>query len=158
MRVIPDLDRYDAIFSPYSDCGIFGHYFFGNAKYAQHMAYAGGIIGEIMSEYLNDVEVTRAKNKMYNEILSIHTASDQMQQYGPQFLMLGRKVPRSEIATRISSLDAKQLREVCKRWFVEKEPSFTSWGPMDDIAENGLYNSHKVVLQNMLENKHFAIL
>ena len=30
---IPDLEQYDAIFSPYSDCGIFGHYFNGNPLY-----------------------------------------------------------------------------------------------------------------------------
>ena len=158
MRAIPDLERYDAIFSPYSDCGIFGHYFFGDARYAQSMAYLGGIIGQIMSEYLTDLEVTRAKNKMYNELLAIQAASDQMQQYGPQYLMLGRKIPRSEIATRISSLDAKELRRVCKEWFVEKEPSFTSWGPADEIMEKGLYNDHKIGLQNMLQNKHFYML
>jgi len=78
MRAVPDLERYDSIFSPYSDCGIFGHYFFGDSRYAQQMAYLGGTIGEIMSEYLTDVEVTRAKNKMYNELLSIQSASDQM--------------------------------------------------------------------------------
>jgi mitochondrial-processing peptidase subunit beta len=27
LKHIPDLARYDAIYSPYSDCGIFGHYF-----------------------------------------------------------------------------------------------------------------------------------
>lgn len=79
VRTIPDLERYDAIFSPYSDCGIFGHYFFGSSKYAQHMSYLGGHIGEMMSEYLTDVEVTRAKNKMYNELLSVQAASDHMQ-------------------------------------------------------------------------------
>ena len=76
MRAIPELDRYDSIFSPYSDCGIFGHYFFGSSRFAQHMAYIGANIGEIMSEYLTDLEVTRAKNKMYNELLSIQSASD----------------------------------------------------------------------------------
>lgn len=66
---VPDLERYDAIYSPYSDCGIFGHYFFANPKYTQHLSYIGGIMGEIFSEYLTDVEVTRAKYKLYNELL-----------------------------------------------------------------------------------------
>jgi hypothetical protein len=35
------------------------------------MSYVGGILGEIMSEYLTDLEVTRAKNKLYNELLSV---------------------------------------------------------------------------------------
>jgi hypothetical protein len=114
------------------------------------MSYVGGIVGKIFSEYLTDTEVTRAKYKLYTELCSVQSVSDSMQQYGPQFLMLDRKVPRSEIAERISFLDARHLRNVCKKWFVDKEPSFTSWGPVDQIAEQGLYNSHKVVLQNML--------
>lgn len=103
-----------------------------------------------MSEYLTDTEVTRAKYKLYTELLSVQSVSDTMQQYGPQFLNLDRKVPRSEIAERVSNIDAEHLKKVCKKWFVDKQPSFTSWGPVDNIAEKGLYNSHKVILQNML--------
>ena len=44
-KEIPNLERYDSIFSPYSDCGIFGHYFQGEPKFDQHMSYVGGIIG-----------------------------------------------------------------------------------------------------------------
>jgi hypothetical protein len=35
------------------------------------MSYVGGIVGPILSEYLDDVEVTRAKYKLYNELLSV---------------------------------------------------------------------------------------
>ena len=80
---IPNLERYDAIYSPYSDCGIFGHYFQGDPRFQNHMSYVGGIIGEVMAEYLTDVEVTRAKYKLYNELLAVQSASDSMQQYGP---------------------------------------------------------------------------
>ena len=133
-KAIPNLQQYDAVYSPYSDCGIFGHYFNGEPDYTQHMSHLGGTIGEIFSHYLSDVDVTRAKNKLYNELLSVQSASDVMQQYGPQFLNLNRKVPRSEIALRVSSMDARYLQEVCKKWFVNQEPSFTSWGPKDQIA------------------------
>lgn len=47
------------------------------------MSYLGGKVGEMMSEYLTDQEVTRAKYKLYSELLSVQTASDAMQQYGP---------------------------------------------------------------------------
>lgn len=80
---IPGLERYDAIYSPYTDCGVFGHYFFGDPRYAEHMSYTGATIGEVMSGYLTDVEVTRAKYRLYHELLSVQSASDAMQQYGP---------------------------------------------------------------------------
>jgi hypothetical protein len=83
LKVIPELQRYDAVFSPYSDCGIFGHYFHGDPRYTQSMSYLGGKVGEIMGEYLTDREVTRAKYRLYSELLSVQTASDTMQQYGP---------------------------------------------------------------------------
>ena len=98
VKSIPDLQRYDAIYSPYSDCGIFGHYFFGDPRFSNQMSFVGGIIGEVMSEYLSEVEVTRAKYKLYSELLSVQSASDIMQQYGPQFVNLHRKVTRTEIA------------------------------------------------------------
>ena len=83
LQEVPNLERYDCIFSPYTDCGIFGHYFFGDPSYLEHMSYIGSIIGEVMSEYLTDVEVTRSKYRLYNELLSVQSASDTMQQYGP---------------------------------------------------------------------------
>ena len=78
-KEIPDLQRYDSIYSPYTDCGIFGHYFFGNPQFTQHMSYVGGIVGEILAEYITDVEVTRAKYKLYNELMQVESASDVMQ-------------------------------------------------------------------------------
>ena len=81
-----------------------------------------------------------------------------MQQYGPQYLNLGRKVPRSEIALRVSCLDAAHLRGVMKKWFVEKEPSFTSWGPTDVVGNSGLFSAHKVNMQNMLHDKHMDVM
>ena len=42
------------------------------------MSYIGGIAGVSLSEYLTDIEVTRAKNKLYSELLSVQSASDMM--------------------------------------------------------------------------------
>jgi len=33
MAESPDILRHDCIFSPYLDCGIFGHYLFGNEAF-----------------------------------------------------------------------------------------------------------------------------
>lgn len=74
------------------------------------MSYLGGVIGEVMSEYLTDAEVTRAKYKLYNELLGVQSASDIMQQYAPQLVNLDRKVTRTEIAYRVSHMDAPYLQ------------------------------------------------
>jgi hypothetical protein len=31
-------------------------------------------------------------------------------------------------------MDAEHIKKVFKKWFVDKEASYTSWGPIDEIA------------------------
>ena len=76
---LPDVTRHECIYSPYSDCGIFGHYFFGNEVFTRQMNYCGVALPTIYSHYVNDVEVIRARNKLYNELMSIESATDVMQ-------------------------------------------------------------------------------
>ena len=58
------------------------------------------------------------------------------------------------MAQRISAIDAKQMRDLCKKYLVAKEPSITSWGPNSELEKNGgLYAGHKVLLQNMIANE-----
>jgi hypothetical protein len=40
------------------------------------MSYIGALLPEILSEYLTDEEVTRAKNLAYNELLNVDSVSD----------------------------------------------------------------------------------
>ena len=116
------------------------------------MSYVGALLPEVLSEYLTDEELTRAKNLAYNELLNVDSVSDAIQQYGPQYLHLGRKMTRTEMAQRVAAVDAKQVRDMCKELLVNKEPSFTSWGPISTLEkEGGLYAGSKVVLQNMLK-------
>mmetsp|Transcript_42296 Transcript_42296/g.64860 ORF Transcript_42296/g.64860 Transcript_42296/m.64860 type:complete len:284 (-) Transcript_42296:268-1119(-) len=79
VKRVPDLERYDCIYSPYSDSAIFGHYFAGSPAFTEEMSYIGGIIGSVFANYLSDSDVTRAKYKLYHELLGVQAASDIMQ-------------------------------------------------------------------------------
>jgi len=68
---LPDVTRQECLFSPYSDCGIFGNWFFGNEVFTRQMNYCGVALPTIYSHFLNDVEIVRARNSLYNELLSI---------------------------------------------------------------------------------------
>ena len=117
------------------------------------MTYLGAILPEVLAEYLTDEEVTRAKNLAFTEIMSVEAVSDSIQQYGPQYLNFDRKMSRTEMARRIAAVDARKLREICKKYLVNKEPSYTSWGSLSALEANGgLYAGHKVIMQNMLQN------
>ena len=70
---------FECLFSPYSDCGIFGNWFFGNEVFTRQMNYCGVALPTIYGHYINDVEVVRARNTLYNELMGIQSASDVMQ-------------------------------------------------------------------------------
>jgi len=53
----------------YSDSGLFGNYFFGNEVFTRQMNYCGVCLPTIYSHYLNDVEVVRGRNHLYNKLL-----------------------------------------------------------------------------------------
>ena len=107
---LPDVTRAECLYSPYSDCGIFGNWLFGNEIFTRQMNWLGVACPTFYSDYVSEVEVVRARNVLWNELMSIQSASDVMQQIGPQMLYLNRRVPRSEIAKRVSHLDATYMR------------------------------------------------
>jgi hypothetical protein len=62
LSIAIEIERHDCIFSPYSDCGIFGHYFLGNEQFAREMNYCGLCLPMVYAEHINEVEVYRASN------------------------------------------------------------------------------------------------
>lgn len=64
-----DVTRHDCVYSPYSDCGIFGNYFFGNEVFTRQMAYCGLTMPTFYAINHHEVEVVRARAKLYNELL-----------------------------------------------------------------------------------------
>lgn len=66
------------MFSPYSDCGIFGNFFYGNEVMTRQMNYCGVSLPTIYGNFISEVEVVRARNALYNELLTIQSSSDIM--------------------------------------------------------------------------------
>ena len=65
---LPDVTKAECIYSPYSDCGIFGNYFFGNEVFTRQMNWMGMHATSKYAQYMNEVEVYRAKNRIYHEL------------------------------------------------------------------------------------------
>ena len=80
---IPELIRSDTLYSPYSDCGIFGFTFQGQQDYIKAMNAVGTLVPGVLSQDIEDYELERAKNTIFNEILNIQGCSETIQQYGP---------------------------------------------------------------------------
>ena len=76
---LPDVTRAECLYSPYSDCGIFGNWLFGNEIFTRQMNWAGVTVPTTYGGYVTEVEVVRARNVLWNELMSIQSASDVMQ-------------------------------------------------------------------------------
>jgi hypothetical protein len=66
-----DVTQAECLFSPYSDCGIFGTWLYGNEVFTRSMNYAGVTVPTTYGEYVNEVEVVRARNALWTELMSI---------------------------------------------------------------------------------------
>jgi processing peptidase subunit beta len=137
---LPDVTIHKSFYTPYSDTGLFGSYLHGNEVHSFQMMYMSQLVASDYALYLNQVEVFRGKNHLYNELLQQETGTDIAHSLGNQLLYLGRKVPRSETATRVSNIECSHLSRVARNWFFDKEVSAVAWGPIHNIMTLSHYN------------------
>jgi processing peptidase subunit beta len=154
---LPDVTIAESLYYAYSDCGIFGNYFFGNEVFTRQMNYCGVCLPTIYSHYLNDVEVFRGRNKLYNKLMTREAPSEVVKEVGNQILSLGRRVPRSEVAKRVAHLDNHHIKHLCNDWFYDAEPSFTNWGPIETVSQVGSYKYFKINTMATVSNAHHSL-
>ena len=154
---LPDVTIAESLYYAYSDCGIFGNYFFGNEVFTRQMNYCGVCLPTIYSHYLNDVEVFRGRNRLYNKLMVQESPTQIAQEIGSQILTLGRRVPRSEVAKRVAHLDNYHIKHMCNDWFYDAEPSFTNWGPIEGVSQVGSYKYFKINTMATVSNTHHSL-
>lgn len=137
---LPDLTIHKALYQPYSDTGLFGSYLHGNEVHGPQMIFMSQVILTEAAQFLNEVEVYRARNKLYNELLQEETGEDVARVIGNQLLFQNRRVPRSEVAKRLAHMDSKHLGKVAFEWFWDAELSAVLWGPIHSVLTYTTYN------------------
>ena len=129
--------KHECLYIPYKDVGLFGHYASCHHEAAPHIAK---ILRDNFQDYvedLNEYEVARGKNKVYTELLGVELGSDVVQTIGAQLIYMGRTVPRSEIAKRVSEMDVEYLKGVYRKWFQPNSFSIALRGPVK-VLENSM--------------------
>ena len=152
-----DVTMAESHYFAYSDSGLFGNYFFGNEVFTRQMNYCGVCLPTIYSHYINDVEVIRGRNFLYNNLLKLQSSSDANKEIGSQILSLGRRLNRSEIASRVAHIDGYHIKHLCNEWFYDAEPSFTNWGPIEQTSSVGSYKYFKVNTMSTVTNAHHTL-
>lgn len=111
----------------------------------------------IYGHYMNEVEVFRARNKYYNELLNNTGVEATNHEIAKQVINLGRRVPRSEVAKRIAHFDAFHMKNLCYEWFYDAEPSITNWGPIEGVSSMGSYKYFKGHTMSTVTNSHHGL-
>lgn len=131
---LPDVTIQDGEYFAYSDCGLWGNYYFGNEVFTRMMNHCGVAGPTIWCSLVNNVEVVRGRNHLYVSLMNGAEDSEiTMKEIGNQLLTVGRRVPRSEIAKRVAHIDQYHLEHLAHQWFYDAEPSFTNWGPVEGV-------------------------
>lgn len=155
---LPDVTMHKSHYFTYSDSALFGNYFFGNEVFTRQMNYCGVCLPTIYSHFLNEVEVIRGRNHLYNTLMNDSEDTNKSNsEIATQMLQQGRRVPRSETAKRVSGLSAYHIKHMCNHWFYDAEPSFTNWGPIETTASCGSYKYYKVNTMSTVTNTHHTL-
>ena len=152
-----DVTKADCSYHAYSDCGLWGNYFFGNEVFVRQMNYAGVCCPTFFASYVNEVEVVRGRNALWNSLMTTEDAKEINKEIGTQMLQVGRRVTRSEIAARVSHMDQNHIRHLCNEWFYDAEPSWTNWGPIENTSSIGSYKYFKVNTMTTYLNTHHSL-
>jgi len=137
---MPDITLHKTEYLPYSDTGLFGSYLYGNEVFANQMLFLSQMVLTEYASYINPVEVFRAKNKIYNSLLEESNSYERVKDIAEQVAYLGRRIPRSEYARRISHYDSGLLSRAATRWFWDKELAVVAWGPIHGLMAYSHYN------------------
>lgn len=125
-----------SLFTPYLDSGLFGNFFYGDVgSFEDMMDLTKWIFEKYAKGEFSDVELDRAKSKLFIEILQHETANDLSQAYGNQLLYLKRRVHRSEIAKRIANYSKEDISEAVEKWLLNKPHSVTAWGNVEPLEQ-----------------------
>lgn len=155
---LPDVTLANCHYFAGSDYGLWGNYIFGNEVFVRQMNYCGVSVPTIYSHYVNDVEIVRGRNKIYNDMMNHgNCAKTSNEEIAKNMLLLGRHVTRSEVASRLSRMDAYHIKHLCNEWFYDAEPSFTNWGAIENTASIGSYKYFKVNTMSTVFNTHHSL-
>lgn len=138
-----DFGGHQARYFPLSDVGLFTNYAF---SLDMGSIWLPRSILNAQKRYTNIVmesEMYRARNTLYNDLLTTETRQSVAQEIALQQLFAHRRIPRSEIAKRISVMDPRYLESTFEKWLWDIELALSYYGPTFFVARNyGVFRSY----------------
>lgn len=139
---LPDISIQKSFYWPGSDYGLFGSYLHGNEVHSIQMLYVSQIVASEYAYHINQAEIFRSRNAFWNELLNASGSSHETNsQVANEVIQLGRRVPRSEQALRVSNVAVQtHMQRICTEWIWDQELNAAGWGPMHAVASSAHYN------------------
>lgn len=138
---LPDISIHQSLYLPSSDSGLFGSYLHGNEVHAPQMLFLSQFITSEYAYHINQAEVMRARSECWNQLLNEQSGEDVNVRVADQVVGMGRVVPRSEAALRISNCaEQRHLQRVATEWFWDRDLSAVAWGALHSVTVYGHYN------------------
>ncbi|KAL4433526.1 hypothetical protein ABPG74_002923 [Tetrahymena malaccensis] len=131
----PNIQVQKGVYTPYADTALYGNYYFGNKNCLKEAYHFQQNCWEALLENLNDIQIERAKKKLYIELFNHETGNDISQAIGNHILYLNRRIFRSEIAYRIANLSKEDIAKTIQKWCIQKPYSITVWGDTQDLEK-----------------------
>lgn len=89
------------------------------------------------ADQITDEELEKAKRRVFVEILQHENQNDISQAIGNNLMYYDRRVCRSELAERVSSVGKEDIQKVVKDVMLNGKVQVTIWGNTDAVRLNG---------------------
>ena len=87
-----------------------------------------------LSHSATDHEVNRAKNLLLtNMLLMLDGSTPICEDIGRQMLCYGRRLPPTELETRINAVTADDVRRVIRQYVINRPPAVVGIGPIERL-------------------------
>jgi processing peptidase subunit beta len=127
---IEDIIEHQSMYWAYKDVALFGHYV-SCLDLGAHMAPMAVMkASRRATSYIMDSELYRSRNKLYNDLLALQSPGCVASEAAKQLLYANRRIPRSEIAKRVSLMDNRYLEKIYAKWMWDTELALAFYGPI----------------------------
>lgn len=139
---LPGVTLQKTKYHSFSDMGLFTCWTHGHEIFSKDMLYKSQYTLALFSKGLGQVEVFRARAKIFNELLRENPGSELNLSIAKQVGYIGRRVGRTEMGYRVSDLaESKSLEDFSRKWFFDQDMGVHVYGYVAHMAGVDYYST-----------------